>query len=212
MASSYPVTGSTLDSQISTGLSTQIVVKVGNETVGAIQQLSIRQNRNLGQVVEVGTDGIIELVHNNATKYTITVNRIVFDRLRLPEAFARGFINIKSQVLPFDILIIDKTAGDIGTEGSVVHRLVNCKFSDLSVAYQAGDYIVKEDATLQCEDISSTLGNTDSNAATGGARGLNYQENTRERETDRGAGGDTLGNGFRGTMDVPNLINQVFNN
>ncbi len=109
----YPTSGSTLTSSISTGLSTQIIVKVGTETVGAIQTLSINQDRNIERVKEVGLDGVLELVPSKATTYDITVNRIVFDRLRLPEAFARGFINIKSQLVPFDIEIIDRTNGSL---------------------------------------------------------------------------------------------------
>ena len=56
----YPSSGSTLRSNISTGLSTQILVKVGTETVGAIQKLSIAHSRNLNRVKELGLDGILE--------------------------------------------------------------------------------------------------------------------------------------------------------
>ena len=206
----YPSSGSTLKSNISTGLSTQIIVKVGTETVGAIQKLSINHNRNIERVKEVGLDGILELVPNQPTQYDITVNRIVFDRLRLPEAFSRGFINIKSQLLGFDILIIDRSNGD--GEGIVMHKLVGCWFSKYNTNYDSGNYIITEDATILCEDIVSNLGGSDANAATGGTRGINYEVDTygRERATDRGAGGLGGGGGFRGTMDVAGLVNAAF--
>lgn len=204
----YPTSGSTLTSKIHTGLSTQIVVKVGTETVGAIQNLTINQTRNIERVRELGLDGVLEAVPNQATQYEVTVERIVFDRLRLSEAFARGFINIKAQVLPFDILIIDRTAGE--TDGAVNHKLVNCWFSRYSPAYRAENYIIQESATIVCEDVISTLGSSEANAAVGGTRGLNYEVNERERATDRGSGGATGGGGFRGTMDVSDLINQAF--
>ena len=57
MVSNYPTSGSSLNSQISTSLSTQIVVKVGTETVGAIQSISIEQTRNIERVKELGLDG-----------------------------------------------------------------------------------------------------------------------------------------------------------
>ena len=204
----YPTSGSTLTSSISTGLSTQIIVKVGTETVGAIQNLAITQTRNIERVREVGLDGVLELVPNQATTYEVRVTRIVFDRLRLPEAFARGFINIKSQLVPFDIEIIDRTNGE--NEGAVTHKLVNCWFNSYNPAYRSENYIIQEEATIYCEDIISTVGGSEANAAQGGSRGINFQVNERERATDRGSGGSGGGGGFRGTLDVADLINQTF--
>ncbi len=207
---SYPNSGSTLRSNISTGLATQIVVKVGTETVGAIQRMTINHTRNIERVKEVGLDGILELVPNQPTQYDINVDRIVFDRLSLPEAFARGFINIKAQLVPFEILIIDRTNGE--NEGSVAHRLVNCWFNKYTTNYEVGNYIITQNAGIFCEDIVSNLGGSDASAANGGARGINYEVDTfgRERATDSGAGGTGGGGGFRGTMDVANLINAAF--
>jgi hypothetical protein len=204
----YPTTGSTLNSSISTGLSTQIIVKVGTETVGAIQRLQISQRRGLERVKELGLDGVLEIVPNKPTEYEARITRIVFDRLRLPEAFARGFINIKSQLVEFDILVIDRSNGD--GEGSVTHTLKGCWFADYSPSYQAENFIISEEATIWIEDMSSTLGTSDANAANGGARGVNYQKNQRERDTDAGKGGSNGGGGFRGTLDVANLINASF--
>jgi hypothetical protein len=206
----YPITGSTLSSNISTGLSTQILVKVENETVGAIQSLQISQSRSLNRVKELGLDGILEIVPQAPTEFEATIQRVVFDRLRLPEAFARGFINIKSQLVPFDILIIDRTNGD--NEGAVTHRLTRCWFSRYSPRYQADNFVIQEDATILIEDISTTIGNGQLSAVNGGARNINYQVDTfgRERATDAGSGGIGAGAGYRGTMDVSNLINAAF--
>lgn len=206
----YPLTGSTLNSSISAGLSTQILIKVDNEPVGAIQSINITQNRGLQRIPEVGLDGILEIVPNKATEYSATITRIYFDRLRLPEAFKRGFINIKSQLIPFDIQIMDRTNGD--NEGLVVHTLENCWFSAYSPRYQAENFIIQEEATIWIEDIRTTLGNSQSSAVTGGARGIIPQTDTfgRERATDAGAGGLNPGSGYRGTMDVSNLINAAF--
>jgi len=206
----YPTTGSILNSRIHTGLSTQIVVKVNTETVGAIQRLQITQTRNLERVKELGLDGILEVVPRQATEYEARITRIMFDRLRLTEAFARGFINIKAQLIPFDILIIDRSNGD--GEGVVTHKLINCWFNNYSPSYQADSFIISEEAVVWCEDITSTLGTSAESAVNGGERGINYQSHDRERFTDTGGGGNVSvpGSGFRGTMDFANLINAAF--
>lgn len=190
-------TGSTLDSKISTGLSTQITVKVENTIVGAIQNLDISQNRNLERVKELGFDGVLEIVPNRPTEYNASITRIVFDRLRLPEAFERGFINIKSQLIPFDILIIDNSE-----TVPITHTLVNCWFTRYNPRYTADSFIITETAEVYFEDIRSTIGNSAQNAARGGARGIKPLEIDRERKADAG--------GFRGTMDVPDIVG-IFN-
>jgi hypothetical protein len=181
-------------------------VKVGTVTVGAIQNITVNQTRDLERVKEIGLDGVLEIVPRAPTQYEATITRIVFDRLRLPESFARAFINIKSQLLPFDIEIIDRTNGD--GEGAVVHRLSKCWFNRYSPRYQADNFIIQEEATLWIEDISSNLGNTQTSAVTGGARGIPYAKDSlnREQQTDSGAGGEGDGGGFRGTMDVSGII------
>jgi hypothetical protein len=206
----YPISGSTLRSNISTGLSTQILIKVENETVGAIQSISISQSRSLERVKEVGLDGILEIVPKSPTEFDATIKRIVFDGLRLTEAFKRGFINIKSQLLPFDIQIIDRTNGD--GEGAIVHTLENCWFTSYTPSYSSDNFIMQEDAKILIEDIRTNLGNSQSTAVTGGARGIQPQTDTfgRETATDAGSGGSSPGAGYRGTMDVANITNAVF--
>lgn len=210
MVAAYPLTGSTLRSTISTGLSTQILIKVDSETVGAIQNLTITENRALERIREVGLDGVLEIVPRQPTEYEATIQRIVFDRLRLAEALKRGFMHIKSQLLPFDIQIIDRTNGD--EEGAVVHTLVNCWFNRYSPRYQADTFIIQEDGTIWFEDIRTTLGTSQSSAIIGGARGIQPQTDIfgRETATDAGAGGLLPGSGYRGTMDVSNITNAAF--
>lgn len=195
----YPKTGSTLQSNISAGLSTQIVVKVGSDTVGALQGLDVRQNRPLTRLVELGLDGTLEIVPTQRTEVTLNVRRIVFDRLRIAEAFERGYVNIKSQRLPFDILVIDQTGGD--GDLAITHHYVNCWFQDISTPYSAENYIITETATIWAEDVSSRLG-ASSNAAQGGARDMKPQIEQIERDADIG--------GRRGTLDAPGLITAAF--
>lgn len=195
----YPATGSTLTSNISTGLSTQIVIKVGNDTVGAVQQLQVTQTRPLYRAVEIGLDGTLEIVPQQRTEVTLNVTRIVFDKLRMAEAFARGFVNIKAQRLPFDILVIDRTSG--ADENAITHTYKNCWFQNYVTPYNADNYIITETAVLWAEDASSRLGSS-ANVAQGGARDMKPQIETRERAADIGD--------FRGTMDAPGIADAAF--
>lgn len=197
--SEYPATGSTLTSNISTGLSTQIVIKVGSDTVGAVQTLNVNQTRNLIRVVEIGLDGTLEIVPQQRAEVTINVTRVVFDRLRLSEAFARGFVNIKSQRLPFDVLIIDRTLGS--DNNAVTHTYTNCWFQNYTTPYNADNYIISETGVIWAEDVSSRFGSS-ANVAQGGARDMKPQIEPIERAADRGE--------RRGTMDAPGIVDAVF--
>ena len=66
-------TGSILDSKTRTSLSTQVLIYVNGEPVGAVQSLQIQQSRPLKAMQEVGTDGIIEIVPSGATTYSISL-------------------------------------------------------------------------------------------------------------------------------------------
>jgi hypothetical protein len=187
----YPQTGSTLSGAISTGLSTQIVIKVDNKPVGAIQEISAPQRRSLQRVSEVGLDGILEIVPNKPTEYTISVRRIVFDKKRITEAFGRGFINIKAQLVPFDIDIIDRSGGGDG----VVSTLKRCWFTDYTPKWTAGDFIISEDAVLWCEDVGTVFGGSEKFAAQGGIKPSEYSTGGSSREQDADTGKR------RGSMD-----------
>jgi len=138
--SDFPNTGSILDrvtGQASTnsGLSTQIIIKVNNVPVGALQRLSVSQSRNLERIKEIGTDGVIEIVPNQATNFELTADRVVFDQLRLPESLSRGFRFINAQRVPFDIDVFDissvnpPAAAATNSNGVVVMTYKNCWFT-----------------------------------------------------------------------------------
>ena len=187
-------TGSLITSAIHSSLSTQIIVKVGNTTVGAIQRLNIRQNRDLHIHEEIGTDGIIEIHPKGAAKIELGITRIVFDSLRLPEAFARGFINIQAQRIPFDINIIDTSDTD-DERDYIVHTCNSCWFRSYSPTFSADTYIISEEATLACEYITTTRNGQ--SAVFGGIRGISYEYDSVERHTDY--------RGQRGRLDSAGL-------
>lgn len=162
----YPNTGSRLSSSISTTLSTQIIIQVemndgSVEPVGAVQSLSEKQSRGLARIVEIGTDGVIEIVPNKATEFTLSLERTVFDGLSLPEAFGRGFRNIQAQRFPFNIQVVDVSAGIVDSQGvvgkdsTVITTYHNCWFSSTSTPVKADNYIIMQSAEVWCEFITS---------------------------------------------------------
>src|ERR1700722_14825280 len=92
----------------STAISTNIIIMVGSQAVGAIHSMAISEKRGIKMIDEVGTDGHIDSVPNVSTNITGTCQRVRFDRLRITEAFSRGFLHAASQVYPFDIVVMDK--------------------------------------------------------------------------------------------------------
>lgn len=166
---SYPSTGSRLTSSISTSLSTQIIIQVelpdgSVAPVGAVQELTESQSRGLARIVEIGTDGVIEIVPQKATEFELSLTRTVFDGLSLPEAFGRGFRNIQAQRFPFNILIIDVNAGVVDPQGTVdknstvITTYHNCWFNSTSTPIKAENYIIMQQARVWCEFISTMRG------------------------------------------------------
>lgn len=210
---SFPNTGSAVGVfQPNTGLSTQIIVKVSGVPVGALQNLTVNQTRPLDRIKEIGTDGCIEIVPNGITTFELTASRIVFDQVRLPEAFLRGFRFINAQRLPFDIEILDlsgvKNPGeDISSDNSIVTMTYkNCWFSAYSTPYTVDNYVITETATIQCETafLSQPPGEYDI-PNSGGLRGLEAQTDTMtiERVVNHGQ--------RRGSLDVAGLTASIFN-
>lgn len=191
----YPQSGSSVDQAIRMGLSTLVVVKIGSTTVGAIQELTINQTRDIVRWEEIGVDGIVDSHPRHATQVNLTINRLVFDQLRLPEAFSRGFINLQAQRFPFDIEVIDKFAGE--DQLAVVHSYRSCWFNSYSTPYRATDYVITENASVFCE-YATSMQNA-SAVPLGGVRGIPVEFDNIERNTDL--------TGQRGHFDSAGLTN-----
>lgn len=204
----YPNTGTIFDSQnvqgakTRTGLSTQIIVYVNGNPVGAIQSFQETQQRQNKRISEVGTDGIIEIVPQSPANITLAVNRIVFDGLSLPESMSRGFKNIHAQRIPFDIVVIDKFTG---SENAVTTTYHNCWFSNLGKTYQTTDYTISENCSIDVEYMS-TQRKGESVALTQGVAGsreiVGKDMDAIEQAADTG--------GRRGVLDFPGLISAAY--
>lgn len=196
----YPQTASTLlgpngSNKTSTGISTNIVIKVGINTVGAVQTLSITEARNIQTVDEVGTDGHIDSVPNKSTDITGTCNRIRFDRMRVAEAFSRGFVHVHAQRIPFDIVIIDNWNGS--DNESLITTIKNVWIRQIEYSYGVDNWIITDNMQFTAETIYTKLAN--GNAAQGGTRSnFALAIDSIEREADRGD--------RRGALDAPGLI------
>jgi hypothetical protein len=177
----YPPSGSILNSEIHSGLSTQIRIKVGNNLVGAIQSLVVNQTRNIITSEEIGTDGIVESHPMRAAVVKLTVRRIVFDNLRLPEAFGRSYINLQAERFPFNIDVIDVSDSKEDND-AIIHVFHNCWFENYSTTIEANNFIIFESAGLTCERV--TTSKKSQSAVNGGKRGLFYEYDTVERSTD----------------------------
>lgn len=204
----YPNTGTIFDnpdngSKTRTALSTQIVVYVEGEPVGAIQSLQENQTRPTKNITEVGTDGVIEIIPSGAATIKLTIQRVVFDGLSLPEAFSRGYRNIHAQRIPFDIVVIDKFTGD--GDNAVVTTYHNCFFTSLSKTYSSSDYMISESANVDAEFMSTTRAGgpvADSQGVNGGREIPGRQIDSVEQSADTGT--------RRGPLDFAGLISAAY--
>jgi len=187
--------------RIGTALSTNIVVKVNNNAIGAVQTISYTEQRAIYMLNEVGTDGHVDSAPQSSVKITGSCTRVRFDRLRIVEAFGRGYVHAHAQRYPFDIDIFDTFKGD--GENTIVTTLRNVWINNIQTSYGAENFVVSEQMQFDCESIESHFAGGANNAATGGERGLVFFNDEIEREADRG--------GRRGSMDAPGLINAFLN-
>jgi hypothetical protein len=205
--SNYPYTGTTLDKgKTRTGLSTQIVIYVNGEPVGAVQSFGLTQQRSTKSITEVGTDGIIEIVPSSATTVTLSITRVVFDGLSITEAFSRSFVNLSAQRIPFDIVVIDRFFGD-SKEEHVVTTFHNCWFTNIGKTYNSSDYVIQENCSVAVEYMS-TERNGDSVSA---SQGLNGGREIPTRDVDASGAEAAADTGrTRGSLDFPGIIQAAY--
>lgn len=204
MAAVYPQTGTAFTNgagknRIGAALSTNIIIKVGDSPIGAIQNITVNENRAIQMINEVGTDGHVDSAPRASTEITGNCTRIRFDRLRMAEAFSRGFVHVHSQRYPFDIDIIDTWRGDGSSQILTVIRQV--WIQSISYSYTADNFVISEQMSFTAEAIESHMvqsGQNVTSAAEGGGRSLTFFSDAIERAADVGS--------RRGSMDAPGLI------
>ena len=201
---------------IRAGLSSLIEIRVpirssgDYEIVGAIQQLQVAEARRFERVQELASDGIVEILPISATDIEIRAERLVFDSLRLPEAFARGFQHIQAQVMPFDLQVKQK-AGMPTEDSNPPHQkdyepevradyftaldeynakrmrttvYNNCWFVDYNTIYKSGAYLIMETAVIWAERAynTSSIPVENGNNFTWGGNGRNEKPHVFETD------------------------------
>lgn len=182
-----------------THLSTNIIISVDGNTVGAVKSLDITEARPAIKMVdEVGTDGHIDSAPSGSTNITGTCQRTRFDRMRISEAFGRGFIHVKAQRVPFDIVIQD-IFHDADRANSIITTVKNVWIKSISYTYSSDDFVIVDRMDWEAEDISSILNNGNVAQAVASGRAIPIILNQFEQQADRGA--------FRGSLDAAGLLN-----
>lgn len=211
-------TGSTLSldngvNKTSTAVSTNIIIMVGNKAVGAVQSLSVSEKRAIKMIDEIGTDGHIDSVPHQSTNITGSCQRVRFDRLRIAEAFSRGFIHAASQVYPFDIVILDKQKR--ATEVQISTVIKNVWINGIDYTYQVTDWVITDTMNWDAETIWSVLNGGTSPipggtpVAVGGEIGITHAIPIGgnplvniEQMVDTGSGGRRGSLDFSGIIDI----------
>lgn len=196
-------TGSTIvgpngENRTSTSISTQILISVGPNTIGAVQNLSINERRTVNMVNEVGTDGSIDSVPTKSAEFSGNCTRVRFDGMRIAEALGRSFVHVMSQRFPFDITLIDRWKGD--NNSSIITTLKNCWITSIDYDISADNWIVSDKMSFVAEAISSTFANGP--ASVGGTNNIPLAIQSPTSDIERAA--DT---GLkRGALDATGLL------
>lgn len=183
-----------------THLSTNIIIKVDGNSIGAIQSMEVNESRGLKFIDEVGTDGHIDSAPNTSTNITGSCQRTRFDRMRISEAFSRGFIHVHAQRIPFDIEIQDVFA-DADPANAIITTIQNVWIKDIRYTYSASDFVIVDNMSWEAERIFSILNSGNVAQAAGNGRANPITLNPFERSADMGT--------FTGALDAPGLLNAL---
>jgi hypothetical protein len=190
------------NNQTKTHLSTNIIIKVDGNIVGAVKSLSVSESRSIKMISEVGTDGMIDSAPSASTEISGRCSRTRFNRLRMTEAFGRGFVHISSQRIPFDIEIQD-IFHDSDPTNAIITTIQNVWISSLGYDYSSDDFVIVENMDWKAERIFSILNNGNVAQAVANGRANPIILNQFEQEADRGL--------FMGALDAPGLLNAFLN-
>lgn len=181
-----------------THLSTNIIILVEGNVVGAVQTLSVTEARPAIRTIdEIGTDGHIDSAPQGSTNITGNCTRVRFDRMRIAEAFSRPWTHVHAQRVPFDIEIHDRFH-DQDENNAIITVIQNVWFDNITYNYSATDFIIQDQMNFTAEGIYSVLNNNNVVGATN-AIGQPVRVNAFEQQADRGQ--------FRGALDANGLLN-----
>ena len=93
-----------------------------------------------------------EIIPQGQDVISLNIRRIVFDGLRLTHALGCGFSHIRSQRWPFDIIVFDREH-DGATFNANQTWYRRCWLTNYTVDYRAENYLITENASLECEYV-----------------------------------------------------------
>jgi len=187
------------NNRTATHLSTNIVIKVGNNVIGAVKSLDITESRGqIKMINEVGTDGHIDSAPGSSVDISGSCQRTRFDRMRIAEAFGRSFIHVGSQRIPFDIEIHDIFA-DSDPNNAVITVIQNVWIKDIRYTYSSDDFVIVDNMSWTAERIFSFLNNKNVVQATANGRANPIVLNVFEQQADMGT--------YTGALDAAGLLN-----
>lgn len=181
-----------------THLSTNIIIEVNGAPVGAVKSLRINERRDIEMISEVGTDGHIDSAPRSSTQISGSCERTRFDRMRIAEAFGRGYMHAHAQRVPFDIVIKDIFAGNTN-DTIVVTILKNVWIENIEYNYTADNFIIADTMGWKAETIYSFMGRGNAVVESSSRNHGKLVINPFERAADRGD--------RRGALDAAGLFN-----
>jgi hypothetical protein len=132
------------EAKAKTHLSTKILVLVDGKVVGTINRLNVEET---------------EYFVTRQNHYNIKADRITFDKMRISEAFSRGYCHAKAQRKPLQIEVSDQlNQGERVTthiQNAWVEKIGGGGAYDKGI--DIGDSILVHDVRMQCEDVWSDL-------------------------------------------------------
>ncbi|HVI39750.1 MAG TPA: hypothetical protein VM577_03745 [Anaerovoracaceae bacterium] len=186
------------NNRTATHLSTNIIIKVDGNVVGAVKSLEVTEARTIKMIDEVGTDGHIDSAPSASTNITGSCQRTRFDKMRIAEAFSRGFIHVHAQRIPFDLEIQDIFA-DSDPGNAIITTIRNVWIKDIRYTYSADDFIIVDNMSWEAEGIFSVLNNNNVAQSVSNGRANPIILNQFEQQADRGQ--------FSGALDAAGLLN-----
>jgi hypothetical protein len=186
------------NNRTATHLSTNIIIKVSGNVVGAVKSLEVNETRTIKMIDEVGTDGHIDSSPSKSTDISGTCQRTRFDRMRIAEAFSRGYVHVHAQRIPFDIEIQD-IFNDSDPANAIITVIRNVWIKDIRYTYSAEDFVIVEAMSWEAEGIFSILNNNNVAQSVSNGRTNPIVLNQFEAEADRGT--------YLGSLDSAGLLN-----
>jgi hypothetical protein len=193
-----PLTDGNGNNSTRTHLSTNIIIKVSGNVVGAVKSLEVTEARTIKMVDEVGTDGHIDGAPTKSTDITGSCVRTRFDRMRIAEAFSRSFVHVASQRIPFDIEIQDIFM-DSDPGNAIITTISNVWIKDIRYTYSSDDYIIVDTMSFEAQRIYSVLNNQNVAKSVSNGRTNPIILDQYEQQADSGL--------YTGAIDSSGLLN-----